>query len=242
MLAVLDENAFGGMLSRTAGLAVGTSGNELGAGKRWTKMDHRDGACSPCCYSNGVVLIDAGAGRVLVGQSHVQPTPPKFRTKDFVAIFGSVVPNCVMLSDRIHCQVIKLWHDSVAYTVERWSGVDSKKLSRTPGSVVAVVFDTRCPRHPTAAFQPTRLSSPRQVEGKLWGSGVVVRDFSDGDDRRQFESHWDAMPEILTQEKVYSGTHAIKIPQSDRHGLKVHYISECAIRHGVHNPSTLLEL
>ena len=58
----------------------------------WSKKT--DPNFSECCYTDGFVIIDAGAGAVISGDSPLQPTPQTFLTGDFVEIFGTSVPKC----------------------------------------------------------------------------------------------------------------------------------------------------
>ena len=108
------------VLNQIAQLAVGARAMP-GGSAGW--MRDRSGSSSPCTFTNGVVVIDAAAGRVLVGQSHVQPTPSIFRTNDFKAFFGAAVPNCVVLKDSERCVTIQLWHEGDTYVVEWWSSL-----------------------------------------------------------------------------------------------------------------------
>ena len=205
------HEALARVLVSIAGHSVGTDGSELGGGGEWFRLDPRARKCSACCFASGggILLVDVGAGRVLVNRSSVQPTPKKFITDDFIAFFGRAVPNCVVVSDRIHCTRIQLWHQSVSYIVECWSPLHTSATTLEPGLIC----------------------------GELWGSGTVILSFEHeqpprhyhwfhcnrrwANSRQQLREHHGANGEALiehTTERAYSGRRSVKLTNLSTEG------------------------
>ena len=119
-----DSHLLASVLSRTTAYAQGISLDAYGVRSvSWYKMADWVGKFSSCTFTDGFVVVDAGAGRGLSGQSPLQPTPQQFITVDFVDIFGTAVPNCVVLSSLRVCTSIQLMHENGLYVIEHWDGL-----------------------------------------------------------------------------------------------------------------------